>query len=142
MLVLYLVLVLGAGGAMLWATIKTQLVEGDMWREIASKREWIDRVEPARRGTIFSSDGKVLATTVPVCDLCLDLGRWPKKDSRGAVVTKDGKPVMESCITNDSAFRANLDRVCSMLHTQFPHKSKQYYHDRIWNDYQQRRGQS
>ena len=135
MLVLYLVLVLGAGGAMLWATIKTQLVEGDMWREIASKREWIDRVEPARRGTIFSSDGKVLATTVPVCDLCLDLGRWPKKDSRGAVVTKDGKPVMESCITNDSAFRANLDRVCSMLHTQFPHKSKQYYHDRIWNEY-------
>lgn len=135
MLVLYLLLVVAAGGAMLWATIKTQVVEGDMWREIASKREWIDRVEPARRGTIFSSDGKVLATTVPVCDLCLDLGRWPKKDSKGAVVKKDGVTVMESCITNDSAFLANLDRVCSILHTQFPHKSKQYYHDRIMNEY-------
>lgn len=135
MLVLYLLLTLGAGGAMLWATIKTQVVEGEMWREIASKREWVDRVEPARRGTIFSSDGKVLATTVPVCDLCLDLGRWPKKDSRGAVVMKDGKPVMESCITNDKEFRANLDKVCSILHTQFPHKSKQYYHDRIWKEY-------
>ena len=135
MLVLYLLLVLGAGGAMLWATIKTQVVEGDMWRDIASKREWIDRVEPARRGTIFSSDGKVLATTVPVCDLCLDLGRWPKKDSKGAIVKRDGKAVMESCITNDSAFRANIDKVCNILHTQFPHKSKQYYFNRIWNEY-------
>ena len=94
MLVLYLLLTLGAGGAMLWATIKTQAVEGEMWREIASKREWVDRVEPARRGTIFSSDGKVLATTVPVCDLCLDLGRWPKKDNKGDKVMKEGKVVM------------------------------------------------
>ncbi len=135
MLVLYLLLVIGAGFAMLWAVIKTQVVDGEMWREIASKREWIDRVEPARRGTIFSSDGKVLATTVPVCDLCLDLGRWPKLDSKGAVVKKNGKTVMESCITNDSAFCANLDRVCSILHTQFPSKSKQYYYDRIWKEY-------
>ena len=135
MLVLYLLLVIGAGGAMLWAAIKTQVVDGDMWREIASKREWIDRVEPARRGTIFSSDGKVLATTVPVCDLCLDLGRWPKLDSKGAVVKKNGKTVMESCITNDSAFCANLDKVCSILHTQFPSKSKQYYYNRIWTEY-------
>ena len=135
MLVLYLLLVIGAGGAMLWAAIKTQVVDGDMWREIASKREWIDRVEPARRGTIFSSDGKVLATTVPVCDLCLDLGRWPKLDSKGAVVKKNGKTVMESCITDDSSFCANLDKVCSILHTQFPNKSKQYYYNRIWTEY-------
>lgn len=135
MLVLYLLLVIGAGGAMLWATIKTQVVEGDMWREIASKREWIDRVEPARRGTIFSSDGKVLATTVPVCDLCLDLGRWEKKDSKGAVVRKNGEPVMESCVSNDTLFRKNLGKVCSILHTQFPHKSEQYYRERIMKEY-------
>ena len=78
MLVLYLLLVIVVGGAMLASTINTQVVDGDMWRAKAKDREEIERIEPARRGTIFSSDGKVLATTVPVCDLCLDLGRWPR----------------------------------------------------------------
>lgn len=120
---------------MIGALIKTQVVDGDMWREKASKREWIERVETARRGTIFSSDGKVLATSVPVADLCLDLGRWPMKDSKGAVVKKDGKDVMESCVTDDKSFRANLITVCEILHEQFPHKSKQYYYDRVMKEY-------
>lgn len=135
MLVLYLLLVVVGGGAMIGALIKTQVVDGDMWREKASKREWIERVETARRGTIFSSDGKVLATSVPVADLCLDLGRWPMKDSKGAVVKKDGKDVMESCVTDDKSFRANLITVCEILHEQFPHKSKQYYYDRVMKEY-------
>ena len=73
MLVFYLLLVIVGGGAMLWAVVKTQVVDGEMWRKVALKREKIERIDPARRGTIFSSDGKVLATTVPVCDLLLDL---------------------------------------------------------------------
>ena len=135
MLVLWLLLVVVGGGAMLWSTIKTQVVDGDMWREKARKREYTERIEPARRGTIFSSDGKVLATTVPVCDLCLDLGRWPKRDSKGAPIVKNGVVEMESCITSDSAFRANLGTVCRILHEQFPNKSVGYYHDRIMKEY-------
>lgn len=138
MLVLYLLLVVAGGGAMVGALIKTQVVEGDMWREKALKREWIQREETARRGTIFSSDGKVLATSVPVADLCLDLGRWEKKDSKGAVVKKDGKVVMESCVTDDSSFRANLMTVCEILHEQFPHKSVQYYYNRVINEYNEK----
>ena len=135
MLVLWLLLVVVGGGAMLWSIIRTQVVNGEMWREKAKVREFKERIEPARRGTIFSSDGKVLATTVPVCDLCLDLGRWPKRNSKGEVVLKDGKEVMESCITSDSAFLANLNQVCRILHEQFPSKSVAYYHDRILNEY-------
>ena len=136
MLVLYLLLIVVAGGAMLWATIKTQVIDGEMWRKIASKRESVERVEPARRGTIFSSDGKVLAITVPVCDLCLDLGRWPKLDSKGAEVKKDGETVMESCITDEEAFLANIDRVTTILHNQFPNKSKSYYYNKIIKEYE------
>lgn len=135
MLVLWLLLSVGGGVAMLLSTLKTQVAEGDDWRKRAQRREVTERIEPARRGTIFSSDGKVLATTVPVCDLCLDLGRWPKKDSRGAIVVKNGEVVMESCITNDSAFRANLGTVCKILHEQFPSKSEGYYRDRIMKEY-------
>lgn len=139
MVVLWLLLVVVAGGAMVWSIIRTQVVDGDMWREKARRREFTERVDPARRGTIFSSDGKVLATTVPVCDLCLDLGRWPKKDSKGAPIVKDGVVQMESCVTNDSAFRANLGAVCKILHEQFPHKSERYYYDRIMKEYLKQR---
>ena len=139
MLVLWLLLVVVGGGAMLWSTIRTQVIDGDMWREKARNREFTDRIEPARRGTIFSSDGKVLATTVPVCDLCLDLGRWPKKDSKGAPIMKDGRVVMESCITDDSAFMANLGEVCRILHEQFPKKSVAYYRNRIEKEYLKQR---
>lgn len=135
MRLLYLLVVVLGGGAILAATINTQVVKGDLWREKAKHREVTERIEPARRGTIYSSDGKVLATTVPVCDLCLDLGRWPKIDSHGKVVKKDGKVVMESCITSDSAFRANLNKVCKILHESFPTKSVEYYRARIMNEY-------
>ena len=71
MLVFYLLLVVVGGVAMYVSIFKTQVVNGDMWRKKAESRERIERTEEARRGTIFSSDDKVLATTVPVCDLCL-----------------------------------------------------------------------
>lgn len=135
MRVFYLLAVVLGGGAMLAATIKTQVVDGDMWREKAKHREVTERIEPARRGTIYSSDGKVLATTMPVCDLCLDLGRWPKTDSHGKVVTKEGKVVMESCISDDSLFIANLNQVCKILHECFPTKSAEYYRKRIMDEY-------
>lgn len=136
MLSLWLILVTGFGGAMLWAALKTQVKEGEMWREKAQRREYEERVEPARRGTIFSSDGKVLATTMPVCDLVLDLGRWPKVDSKGKTVRDDaGRTVMEGTVTNDSAFRANLPEVCRLLHSQFPNRSEAEFRSRIMNEY-------
>jgi cell division protein FtsI (penicillin-binding protein 3) len=132
MLVLYLLLVIVVGGAMLASTIKTQVVDGDMWRAKAKDREEIERIEPARRGNIFSSDDKVLATTVPVCDLCLDLGRWPR------MTAKDGEknPLQyKTYLKREAAFEANLGKVCKILHTQFPGKSEQYFRSRIINEW-------
>ena len=128
MLVLYLLLVIVVGGAMLASTIKTQVVDGDMWRAKAKDREEIERIEPARRGTIFSSDGKVLATTVPVCDLCLDLGRWPRMTAQ----EKEKYPKLyKDYQERESKFIENLPVVCKILHNQFPTKSEKYFGDRI-----------
>jgi len=136
MLVLYLLLVVLAGGGMLMCAINTQVVDGEMWRAKARAREVVNRTEEARRGTIFSSDGKVLATTVPVCDLCLDLGRWPKRDSHGdPVKDSKGKVVMESCISDQQAWRESVPKVCRILHEQFPSKSYEYYYNRIMREY-------
>lgn len=132
MLVLYLLLVVVVGGAMLVSTIKTQVVNGEMWRKKAKSREVIERIEPARRGNIISTDGKVLATTVPVCDFCLDLGRWPRMTP--AEIEKYPKRYKEYQ-ERDSSFRANLGKVCSILHSCFPAKSYQYFYNRIINEY-------
>ena len=113
MLVFYLLLVVVGGVAMYVSIFKTQVVNGDMWRKKAESRERIERTEEARRGTIFSSDDKVLATTVPVCDLCLDLGRWPKMT---AAEGKKHPKQYEVYLERDRNFKANLPKVCRILH--------------------------
>ena len=63
MILLYLILVGVFGIAILWSTIKVMWVDGNMWRAKAESRtmNYID--QPAQRGNIYSSDGKILATT-------------------------------------------------------------------------------
>ncbi|MCQ2294870.1 MAG: transpeptidase family protein [Bacteroidales bacterium] len=133
--IIWLVLTLVCGGLIVRSTLKTQLIDGEMWREKGAQREMEQRVEPACRGAILSSDGKVLATTVPVCDLCLDLGRWPKVDRKGAVVMEHGVRVMESNITDTMAFKANLHKVCKILHESFPNLSEKHFYNRVMNEY-------
>lgn len=137
MLVIYLLIVVFAGGGMIISTINTQVVHGEMWRDNAEQYERTTRSEEARRGTIYSSDGKVMATTIPVCDLCLDLRHDPMLNSKGEVIydSKTGRPRLVGGVTDPEAFMAGLDTVCQLLHQYFPNKSPEYYHDRIMEGY-------
>ena len=85
MTVLYLVLTLGGGAALFGNLINTQWVHGNEWRERGDRRVADVRPDPARRGNIYSSDGKVLATTVTECDLYLDLYNGIALDDKGRV---------------------------------------------------------
>ena len=125
--ILYLVLVLGFGGAILWSGIKVTWIDGDMWRERAAERTKDYREKKANRGNIYSSDGKILATTVPECDLYLDFSRRPKLDKRGNVIidtAKDGKidTVWQTPIS-DEDYKKYVDSVCIILHGAFPDSS-------------------
>lgn len=131
MTIIYLLVFLIGGMAILFCTLRTQLIQGEMWVEKIEATQLSERSDPARRGNIYSSDGKILATTVPECDLYLDLGRWPKRNAKGNVVIHNGDTVMESLITNDSAFKANLPKVCRILHDCNPTKSAQEFKDVI-----------
>ena len=134
MTVLYLVLTIGVGAAIIANLISIQWVHGDEWRERGEKREADVRTDPARRGNIYSSDGKVLATTVTECDLYLDLYDTIALDDKGRVKTgKNGEP-METGPIVDSNLSKYLDSACMMLHEAFPSRSVQYYHDRIMNE--------
>ncbi len=106
-----------------------------MWREKAEDREIEEQVQPAHRGNIYSSDNKILATTVPVCDLYLDLGRWVKKNSKGHIVTDDKGKVVHESLIHDTLFTKHLDEVCNILHEAVPSKPTTWFRDRILTEY-------
>jgi len=123
MMILYLLLVLGFGIAILWSTIKVQWVEGDMWREKSEKRSKNHQTEQAHRGNIYSSDGKILATTVPVCDLYLDFSRKPALNRQGHVKRNaNGDTILQPLISYED-FNRSLDTVCQILHQACPDSS-------------------
>ncbi len=125
----YLLLTLVGGIAIIVSMIKIQWVDGDDWRARGLKREAGLRTDPARRGVIYSSDGKILATTVTECDLYLDLldtivmekGK-PKKNSKGEPI-ESGIP--------DSCFNRYIDTVCLLLNEAAPLYSAAYYRELI-----------
>ena len=131
LLVLYLLLTVGVGAAIVASMVNIQIVHGDQWRALGERREAGLRTDPARRGIIYSSDGKILATTVTECDLYLDLYNKPLLDERGnAKYDKHGQ-LQESGPIVDSNFNRYLDTMCMMLADAMPEHTESYYRERI-----------
>ena len=131
MFLFYLLLVLVVGGCIIYGIIKIQWIDGDEWRKRGEVHEEGYRPDPAARGDIYSSDGKILATTIPVCDLYLDLGHQPKRDNENRFVRdSNGNQVMESPI-HDTSYNNGLNQVCKLLHQAVPSKSIDYFKTRI-----------
>lgn len=131
MTVLYLLLTIGVGAAIVAGIGNIQWKHGDEWRARSEKRTDDVRPDPARRGVIYSSDGKILATTVTECDLYLDLYNsveldefaHPKYDRQGRQI--------ETGPINDTNFNRSIDTLCAMLANAMGEHSALYYHDRI-----------
>ena len=117
--ILFLILTIGFGGAILWNGVKVTWVDGDYWRKRAEELTKNYIPKKANRGNIYSSDGKILATTVPECDLYLDFSIRPARDRNGKVMMKGGDTVFITPI-HDTNYVAYLDSVCNILHEAFP----------------------
>ncbi len=63
----------GVGVAVMWQMFKIQLVEGDHWRDKAYNLATEMRPVEANRGNILADDGSMLATSVPVYDIRMDM---------------------------------------------------------------------
>ena len=127
----YILLMLGVGGAILGGMVKIQWIDGAEWRERGNCRTERTQIDPAQRGNIYSSDGKILATTIPVCDLYIDMASWPLKDRKGDYVKdRHGNKIIGGTIS-DSCFYGALDSVCIVLHSVVPDKSIAYFRDRL-----------
>ena len=130
---LFLILVGGFGFAILRSHIKVAWVDGDMWRERAERRTKNYMELKARRGNIYSSDGKILATTVPECDLYLDFSRHPALDKKGKVIMQKDKygnvtkDTLFISAIHDTNYDKYIDTVCLILHEAFPDSSTQAF---------------
>ena len=131
--ILFLILVVGFTLAILWSLVKVSMIDGDTWRKRAEKftKNYIEK--KAQRGNIYSSDGKILATTVPECDLYLDFSRVPEKDKNGKIKTDStGRTIYRTQISDEN-YNKYLDSVCLVLHEAFPDSSAASFKRRIHN---------
>ena len=125
---LFLIMVVGFGTAILWSSIKVTWVDGDMWRKRAEKltKNYMDK--KAQRGNIYSSDGKILATTVPECDLYFDFAVRPARDNKGNIkINKETKDTVFETPIADSNYYKYLDTVCLILHKAFPDSTQESF---------------
>lgn len=118
--VLFLILTVGFGVAILWSGIKVTWVDGDMWRERAANMSKDYMPMKAHRGNIYSSDGKIMATTVPECDLYFDFSIKPELDNKGNIKYREGThdTIFVKTIA-DSNYDKYIDTVCLILHEAF-----------------------
>lgn len=126
--VLFLILVGGFGIAILWSTIKVMWIDGDELRKHAEDMTKDYMPVKAHRGNIYSSDGKIMATTVPECDLYFDFGRRPVLDKQGRIKYIEGtRDTLTSTAIADSNYYKYIDTVCLILHEAFPDSSVQVF---------------
>ncbi|MBT3208584.1 MAG: transpeptidase family protein [Bacteroidetes bacterium] len=85
-----------------------QIVEGDKWKEYSKYSQRYEPIE-AKRGNIYSDDGKLLVSTVSVYEVRMDL--------------------ITPAIT-DKIFNRNVDSLSICL-AKFHNKTKDYYKNRI-----------
>jgi len=115
----FLIMIL-MGGVILGRAIYIQRFQGDYWKSMSIKQhlKYIDI--DAERGSIFSEDGNMLSTSIPVFDIYIDFGA-------DGLVEKDGK-----------RFYKNLDSLSLSLATLFKDQSAASYKKLLLSKYKKR----
>ena len=118
-----------SGLAILGMTAKLMFVERSYWEEVGKR--FVKRnveIEPVR-GTIYSSDGEVLASSLPEFKLLMDY----------VVVEKDSLRRIKEQHRRDSVFHEKLDSVCDGLHKIFPDMSAREFRKNLIKGWENQR---
>lgn len=124
--IVFMILVLGLAIPILVNLLKIQVFNGEEWRERADEKTMAWRDVKAQRGTIFSSDGKILATTVPVYDIYID---WGKEEVVKKVNGKEKKTKVS--IIDEQLYKRFLPALCDSLARLFPERTFEEYYTYI-----------
>lgn len=103
---LIFLLLCGMGVLIIAQAVKIQVVEGDYWRKQGASTTRIDTIE-GERGNIYSEDGRLLATSLPIFELRMDM-----------------RVIDDSLLTQ-------LDTLAACLATYFKDHSKEDYKQRL-----------
>lgn len=92
----------------------TMFADRQYWQDVADRFVKENVTVKPNRGNIISSDGKLMASSLPEYKIYIDFMSGEK----------DEKKKMKDQARRDSIFKANLDSICNGLHRIFPDKSK------------------
>ena len=93
--------------------------ERDYWQDVGDLFKKDNVIVKPNRGNIISSDGKLMASSLPEYQIYLDFMINKKKNE----TEKEKKERLKLQHIKDSVFGANLDSICQGLHHIFPDKS-------------------
>lgn len=108
------------GVTIMGRAVYIQRVQGDYWRTLAQKQHLKYIKTDAERGTIFSEDGNMLSTSIPVFDVYIDFGA-------DGLRQKGGK-----------RFYSNVDSLSLHLSELFEDANKAQYKKRLLAGYKKR----
>ena len=108
-------------GVIVYNILKIQTVERENWLELAKKNDKKDIIIRPNRGNIYSTDGQLMASSIPTYYVYMDT-RVP------ALHEKDGK-----------LFYENIDSLAHCLSEYFKDKSKAAYKRDIIKAYNQKK---
>lgn len=119
MIIFFICFALISSVGVIYCIFKIQKIDASEWEERSLKREADLRTIEAQRGNIISSDGKILATTSPVCDLYLDLASIK----------------LDTLAKTKHIFDSTLPIVCQILDKIDTAHTAKHYYDIIRNEY-------
>ena len=108
------------GVVVIGRTVYIQRVQGNYWKSMSNKQHLRYMDIDAERGSIYSEDGNMLSTSIPVFDVYIDFGADGLRD-------KSGK-----------RFYSNLDSLSLDLSNLFKDQSKTYYKKLLQVQYKKR----
>lgn len=117
-----------AGIAILGMTAKIMFVERDYWEKVGLR--FVKRnveIKPVR-GTIYSSDGEVLASSLPEFKIFMDY----------VVVEKDSVRRIKEQHCRDSVFQSKVDEISEGLHKIFPEKSAREFRKNLMEGWEKK----
>ncbi|MDL2314849.1 transpeptidase family protein [Bacteroidales bacterium OttesenSCG-928-C19] len=120
LIIIYLSLLLLWAVPIVASIIKIQFVEGSFWRGKAIERTVAMREVKANRGKIYSADGRTLATSVPIFDISLDLGKE-------RIINPKTYDTTYAYVIHDSIFKPQLKNLCEKLGYMFPQSGYNYF---------------
>ena len=110
------------GFAIIGKTLYIMTAKKQYWTEVADRLKRDSVPVPPNRGNLFSSDGQLIATSIPEYELFIDF-----QPGKTKTTPMDPKKAHEL----DSLWKVKMDSICDGLHYILPAKSSEEFRKRI-----------